>query len=279
MNKIALLDLMNLAHRAYWSYKDMKSPEGKPSGVVHGARIFMTDVFNKINPTHFIVITDAPGDTFRHEIFPDYKGTRKDKEEDFKVQLTDLYKMFTLMGIHVIECPGYEADDVIGSAVEAFKDKGEVLILSGDKDFIQLLTHPNVSLGWTDKEFIKSEGVPAKLGIQAEQMVDYLSLTGDSSDNVPGVKGVGPKRASALLSQFGSLENIYTNLAAIKSNSVLNNLAKSKDNAYLSKSLVEIQKNIQLGLTLEQIRVNKACLSAPNVLALYSSLGLRTGIL
>ena len=270
--KLAILDLMNLAHRTYHFFKDMDS------GMVHGARLFMSDVINKIKPTHFLVVTDAPGDTFRHEIFSEYKANRGPKEPDFLTQLTDLHKMFACMGIHLIECKGYEADDLVGSAVESFKNDADILILSGDKDFMQLLTYPNVTLGWTDKEPIGQEGVWAKLGIDPRQMIDYLSLMGDSSDNIPGVKGVGPKKASQLLKEFVSLDSIYSNLNSIKGKALKENLIKSKDKAYLSKSLVEIYRNIDLGLSFDDLKIDNTCLRTPSVIDLYSRLGLKTGI-
>lgn len=272
MNKLAILDLMNLAHRTYHFFKEMEG-----NGMVHGARLFMSDVINKIKPTHLLVVTDAPGDTFRHEIFSDYKANRGPKEPGFIDQLSGLYKMFDCMGINIVECKGYEADDLVGSAVESFKDKGEIVILSGDKDFMQLLIYPNVTLGWTDKAPIGRTGVQEKLNVDPGQVIDYLSLRGDSSDNIPGVKGVGPKKASQLLKQYGTLDNIYHNLHLIKGKALKENLIKSQDNAYLSRALVGIYRNIDLGLSFDELKVDSSCLKTPSVIDLYSNLGLKTG--
>ena len=149
--------------------------------------------------------------------------------------------------------------------------------MSGDKDFIQLLGHPNVTLGWTDKTPYGVEGVQTKLGIHPDQMIDYLSIVGDTADNIPGVKGVGPKKASALLAEYQTLDGVYENIPNIKGKALPANLTKAKDSAYFSKTLVEIRKDIQLGLTLDQLAVSESCLTAPAVVELYRALEFRTG--
>jgi len=268
---------MNLAHKCYWVHKELMNSKGRHTGMVFGARNFMVDVFQLIKPTHFLAVTDAPGPTFRHDMYPEYKAGRKPKDPEFLEQIPDYYDMFKRMGIHLIECKGFEADDVIGSAVRFFQDDAEVGILSSDKDFMQLLDHPNVSLGWTDKPFVGAEGVNLKLGIEANQMIDYLSLMGDAADNVPGVKGVGAKKASALLNEFGTLDGVYQNITNIKGNALPANLIKGKDNAYLSKSLVDIKTHINLGLSIDQLKVSELCLKTPEVVELYKALEFRSG--
>lgn len=277
-NKLMILDVMNLAHKCYWVHKSLMNSHGRYTGVIYGARNFMNEVMYSLKPTHFLAITDAEGPTFRHEMYPEYKANRTAKDIEFTQQIPDYYEMFRRMGINIIECQGFEADDVIGSAVKTFQDQAEVTILSGDKDFMQLLGHPNVKLGWTDTPAIGVDGVQAKFGIHPSQMIDYLSIVGDTADNVPGVKGVGPKKASALLSEFQTLDGVYANIPNIKGKALPANLAKAKDNAYLSKSLVAIRTDIQLGLTLDQLAVSPACLSTPEVVELYKHLEFRTGI-
>ena len=269
---------MNLAHKCYWVHKELKNSAGRYSGVVYGARTFMNEVMHTMNPTHFLVITDASGPTFRHEIYNQYKANRSPKDPEFLQQIPDYYDMFRRMGINVIECPGYEADDLIGSAVEIFKEQAEVYILSSDKDFMQLLGHPNVRMTWTDSPVIGVPEVEAKLGIHPSQMIDYLSMVGDSADNIPGVKGIGPKGASTLLKSFRTLDGIYANLRNVKGKATLKKLETNKAEAYMAQKLVEIRRDIGIGLTLDQLTVNTNCLLTPEVNELYKALEFRTGI-
>jgi len=276
--RLFILDMMNLAHKCYWVHKQLANSQGLHTGVMYGARNFMNEVFDNMEPTHFLAITDAEGPTFRHEMYDGYKANRTAKDYEFTMQIPYYYDMFNRMGIKTIALAGFEADDLIGSAVDFYKDQIDTFILSGDKDMNQLLGHERVKQCWTD---VNPYGVPEviiKLGIHPNQMVDYLALTGDSADNVPGVKGVGPKGAAKLLQEYKTLDGIYANIENIKAKALKKNLQENKENAILSKKLVAIRRDIGMPYTLDDLKVDRSCLSTPAVIELYKKLEFRTGI-
>lgn len=249
---VYIIDALALAHRAYWTFKDLKTSEGRLTGVVYGASRFIEHIVDTYHPECLLVATDAPGDTFRHEIYMDYKANRKPKDESFIDQLPDFYTMFEKMGVPVMSMDGYEADDIIGSIVTQ-RDDVNFTIVSGDKDFMQLIS-PNVSLlrplGHPDFELLTEESVIAKLGIRPDQVVDYLAICGDAADNIPGVKGIGPKGAEKLLKSYGDIEGIYFNLHQVVGKNY-ERLHKSVDNAKMSKKLAQIKLDLELEIDYE----------------------------
>lgn len=205
-------------------------------------------------PDYLVFCYDRKEPSFRKDLDPNYKANRTEMPDDLAPQIPYIKTVAQLMGIPGFEVERYEADDIIGAVTDfARRNHLEVVIVSGDKDFGQLI-EPGVTLYDTMKEVVyDSAGVKEKWGIEPKQVIDYLALVGDSSDNIPGVAGVGPKGAQKLLADFGTLENIYKNLDKISSASLREKLITSKDNAFLSQKLVTIAKDVPLDLSLEKL--------------------------
>ena len=204
------------------------------------------------------VAMDVGAPTFRHQMFPDYKANRTEKDKDLTSQIPDFKKFFRCLSVPTIGIAGYEADDIIGSIATQFgKDDTEVYIVSADKDFMQLVNQ-NVfmykPLKWPEFEIVDHNKVVEKYGIAPAQVVDMLAIMGDSADNVPGVHGIGEKGATKLLKSFGSLDGIYQNLHSVTGKRAIEGLTKSKKSAYLSKELVQLKNDIELGVSLEDMR-------------------------
>jgi len=242
-----LVDVSSLFFRAYYAISNhLTSPKGLPTNALYGL-LSMTDKFIKTHSAEYIVYCfDHKKPSFRKEIYSDYKANRGDMPEDLKAQIPYIKKLISFLGITMVEQEGYEADDLIGSlAVIAQKEQYKVIIVSGDKDFAQLVNH-SVSLYDPMKEHsYDKEGVCQKWGVLPEQINDYLAIVGDSSDNIPGVQGIGPKGAKKLLQEYNNLENIYNQLDNIPPK-MAEKLKNSKTNAFLSYKLARIVTDIHL---------------------------------
>ena len=207
-------------------------------------------------PEYMVFCYDRKEPSFRHEMYTEYKAHRTEMPEDLVQQMPYLKQVAGLLGIPSLEIPTYEADDLIGTLTHlGLKNKMEVYIVSGDKDFGQLIA-PGVLLYDTMKNVkYDVDGVKEKWGIRPDQFIDYLALVGDSSDNIPGVKGIGPKGAISLLDQFTSLEDIYKNIDQVSSKSVKEKLISSKENAFLSKKLATICIDCEVDQNIENYKI------------------------
>ena len=165
----------------------------------------------------FIVVFDSKGKTFRNDIYPDYKANRPEMPDELRVQIQPIHDIIKAMGIPLIKLDGYEADDIIGTLAKQAEKKGEdVLISTGDKDFAQLVSKHITLINTMTNKIMDTDGVKEKFGISAEQIIDYLTLMGDSSDNIPGVPKVGPKTAVKWLTEYNSLDCVIENAKNIK---------------------------------------------------------------
>lgn len=207
-------------------------------------------------PEYMVFCYDRKEPSFRHEMYTEYKAHRTEMPEDLVQQMPYLKQVAGLLGIPSMEIPTYEADDLIGTLTHlGLKNKMEVYIVSGDKDFGQLIA-PGVLLYDTMKNVkYDVDGVKEKWGIRPDQFIDYLALVGDSSDNIPGVKGIGPKGAISLLDQFTSLEDVYKNIDQVTSKSVKEKLISSKENAFLSKRLATICIDCDVDQNIESYKI------------------------
>lgn len=254
MKKLYLIDGMSVAFRAYYAMEQsgLANQDGLPTGAIFSFVNIITSFLEKLHPVNIAVAFDCRQPTFRHKLYPEYKANRREFPEDLGTQLPYIKDFLRLIGITCIEQPGYEADDIIGTlSVQAAQNGMEVYCLTSDKDFYQLLNESvsvlRISKNTTDLELVKVGDVKGKFGVEASQVIDYLALIGDTSDNVPGVKGVGEKTAIPLLEQFGTLENIYKNIDKIEKERVKSLLVAGKDTAILSKELVTIDTAVPLG--------------------------------
>lgn len=233
--------------RAYYAVRPLSNSKGLPTNAIYGFVSMSVKLLKDIKPDYLVYCYDQPKPSFRKEIYPEYKANRSETPEDLIPQIPYIKKLTELMGIPGIGKENYEADDVIGSLVQyGIKNKLEVVIVSGDKDFAQLV-NDKVTIFDTMKDLrYDPEAVLEKWGVRPNQFLDYLAITGDSSDNIPGVKGIGPKGAQKLLEQFGTLDGIYENINLIKTPSTKKKLEESTSMAYLSRKLAEIVKDLDL---------------------------------
>ncbi|MFL6664347.1 MAG: 5'-3' exonuclease H3TH domain-containing protein, partial [Rhizobacter sp.] len=216
---LLLVDGSSYLYRAYHALPDLRAPDGFPVGAIHGMVGMMKKLREDIPCEHAACVFDAPGRTFRDDWYGEYKATRKSMPDDLALQIAPIHEVVKLLGWPVLEVPGVEADDVIGTlACAAAKGGHKVVVSTGDKDLAQLVT-PRITLVNTmnkPPEVLDVAGVIAKFGVPPERIVDYLTLIGDSVDNVPGVDKVGPKTAAKWIAEHGSLDGVIANAAGVK---------------------------------------------------------------
>lgn len=254
MKRLFLVDVSSLFFRAFYAVRPLTSPSGVPTNAVYGFLSMISKLLKDEKPEYLVFCYDRKDPSFRKDLYTEYKANRTEMPEDLVPQIPYIKKLAEVMGIPSLEVPGFEADDLIGTLTSiGQRNKMEVFIVSGDKDFGQLI-HDHTYLYDTMKEVkIDSKGVKEKWGVPPSQFIDYLAIVGDTSDNIPGVNGLGPKGAQKLLEEFGTLENIYENLDKIKG-AAKDKLEKSKDMAFLSKKLVTIVTDVPVSNDIEEYR-------------------------
>lgn len=259
--KFVIIDAMALAYKGYFAFinRPLKTRTGEPTSAVFGFINQLFKIIEDTNPDYIAVATDSKEKTFRHKRYEKYKSSREEMPEDMVPQIKRIYEVIEAFKIPMYVKPGYEADDLIGTAVKLVADQGlEAYAITPDKDYIQLITK-DVKLvrpGKSTDEIvvIDEKKVKEDYGFNPEQMIDFLALVGDSSDDIPGVAGIGPKTAQPLIEQYGSVEGIYENLENIEKKGVRNKLEKGKENAFLSKELATIVTNVDFEFDLEKTK-------------------------
>ncbi len=253
-NKILLLDSNSLMHRAYHALPNLKSSKGLYTGAIYGFLSILLRLIKEQKPTHIAAAFDLHGPTFRHEMFKDYKATRKPMDEELRQQVEPLKQLITAMGIKIVSLQGYEGDDILGTLSKRFDD--ECIIVTGDRDSFQLVS-PTTKVFWTKKGVsdieVYDEERLLQDGFTVSQFIDYKALRGDTSDNVPGIPGVGEKTAKQLLEKYGSLDEILAHAAEIPGK-LGQNVQNGKDIAILSKELVTINCDVPVECTLDDIK-------------------------
>ena len=250
-----LIDGSSYVFRAYYGVKqELSTSSGFPTNAVHGFTNMLLKFLKEYEPEYLAVVFDSKGEVFRNEIYPEYKANRGEPPESLELQFPRIFEVVEAFSIPVVRMEGYEADDLMGT-IAAANGHGDskVVLVTGDKDFCQLVSE-NVTLIDTMKG--KSTGVSEvreKYGIGPEQMTDFFALMGDKVDNVPGVRGVGEKTASALISDYGDLDGVYGNLADMKPR-VAGLLEEHRDDAYMSRELVTIKTDVAVETGIESFR-------------------------
>ena len=260
MEKAILVDGNNLLFRSYYATaytgNFMRNSEGFPTNGLFGFVNMMNKIINEEKPTYIAVAFDV-GKTFRHEKYSEYKGGRDETPDDLKKQFPVAKKILEAMGIKYLECPGYEADDIIGTLAKMvdIDDDFIATIISSDKDLLQLISNDVEVKLLKQKDFIRMnhDTFVETYGIEPIRMVDLKGLMGDSSDNIPGVKGIGEKTALKLLQKYVSVEGVYEHIDEI-SGAVKNKLVDGKDSAFASKEIATIYKDVPLNITLKDIK-------------------------
>lgn len=263
-NPLILVDGSSYLYRAYHAFPPLTNSAGEPTGAMYGVLNMLRSLLMQYQPTHAAVVFDAKGKTFRDELFEHYKSHRPPMPDDLRAQIEPLHAMVKAMGLPLLAVSGVEADDVIGTlAREAEKAGRPVLISTGDKDMAQLVT-PNITLINTmTNTILGPEEVVTKYGVPPSLIIDFLALMGDSSDNIPGVPGVGEKTAQGLLQGLGGLDTLFAEPEKIASLSfrgaktMAAKLADHKEVAYLSYQLATIKTDVELELTCDQLEVKQ----------------------
>jgi DNA polymerase-1 len=252
--KLILIDGYGFVFRAYHSLPPLTSPQGLPVGAIYGFTNMLYKFLNAHSCDYIAVVLDSGGKNFRHELYTQYKANRPPAPEDLLPQFPIIRDVIEAFNLKALESAGLEADDLIASyAQKAAQSDMEVVIVSSDKDLMQLISD-NISLydPMRDRK-ISYEQVQEKFGVNPDKVGDILALMGDSSDNIPGVRGIGPKTAAELINQFGTLDGIYANLDQIPQAKRKQMLIEDKENAYLSKQLISLKTTTDIDL--EDLRV------------------------
>ena len=262
MSKFVLIDGHSILNRAFYGVPIFTNSEGLHTNAVFGFLNIMFKIIDSKQPDYMAVAFDVHQPTFRHEMFKDYKGTRKPMMEELREQVPVIKELLQKMNITTVELPGYEADDVIGTLSKEGEKAGmEVDVISGDRDLLQLASDhiticiPKTKKGQTTVEEYNTEGVRKLYKVTPTEFIDVKALMGDSSDNIPGVPGIGEKGATAIISQFGSIENAYDHADEISNTRNRNALLNNYEMAQMSKTLATINIQSPVEVTPEQCKL------------------------
>lgn len=252
--KLLLIDGSSFLFRAYHAVPPLSNAEGMPTNAIFGVASMLRRLISNHKTDYFAVIFDAPGGSFRNELYSEYKSHRPPMPDDLRVQIEPLHDLIRAMGLPLIMETGVEADDVIGALTHLAVDAGfQVIISTGDKDMAQLVSDQVTLENTMSNTVMDVQGVIDKFGVSPEQIIDYLALMGDSADNIPGVAKVGPKTAAKWLAQYQTLENLIANAGEIKGK-VGENLRASLDELALSKQLTTIKCDLDLPYHIDDLR-------------------------
>ena len=246
--KLYLIDGSSYIFRAFFGVRQqLSTSNGFPTNALYGFINMLQKVIRDEKPDYLVVAFDSPDKTFRHKIYPNYKANRDSPPEELSRQFPYFEPLVKAYGLSSIRRPGFEADDIIGTLAKKGQQKGlDIVIVSGDKDMMQLIS-PHIYMLDTmkNKKFMDKE-VVEKFGVQADKVVEVMGLMGDSSDHIPGVTGVGPKTAAELIRKFGSIEALYKRIDEVEKKNVKEKLERDKENAFMSRELVSIDTEMDL---------------------------------
>ena len=253
MKRLVLIDGHALLHRAYHAIPPLTTKKGELVNAVFGFTSMLLKVISDLRPSHLIVCFDRPVPTFRHKVFPQYQAQRPAMAQDLKNQIKKVKEVVKVLGAPIYEKDGYEADDLIGTL--ARQAKGEAVIVTGDRDIFQLITEKvkvyAPKRGLSDPEVFDQKKFEEKYGFEPKQLVDFKALVGDSSDNYPGVAGIGPKTAQGLIEEYGSLGKIYRRLNNLAPKTA-EKLVKDEKQARLSYRLARIETKVPIKLDVKK---------------------------
>ncbi len=260
MSKLLLIDGHSILNRAFYGLPDLTNSKGQHTNAVLGFINMVLKVIDEESPTHIVVAFDLHAPTFRHQMFSEYKGTRKGMPEELKSQVPLMKEMLKLMNVTIVEMEGFEADDIIGTlSVIGEKNGMDVTILSGDRDLLQLATDvvriklPKTKGGKTTVEEYYSKEVKNLYGVSPKEFIDMKGLMGDASDNIPGVPGIGEKTAGKIIAQYHSIEEAYAHIDEIKPEKAKNNLREYYDQAIMSKVLATIKLDVPVEIDINDL--------------------------
>lgn len=255
MKNMYLVDASNMFFRAFFAIPPLTNDKGMPTNALYGFLAMSLKLMREVKPEYLVYCFDRKEPSFRSELYTEYKAHREEMPDNLVPQVPYLKQLTELLGITNVEKAGFEADDVIGTLAHmGVQNHVNVVIVSGDKDFAQLV-RPGVSLYDTMKDVRTDvDGVKAKFGIRPDQMIDYLAMVGDTSDNVPGIRGIGPKGAQKLLHDYETLDGIYDKLSEIKGANQ-KKLTEGRDSAFMSRKLVTIVTDVPLECKFDDLKL------------------------
>ncbi|MBT8090792.1 MAG: DNA polymerase I [Gammaproteobacteria bacterium] len=274
MTDLVLIDGSSYLYRAFHALPALTNSQGEPTGALHGVLTMILKLIREEQPAHIAVVFDAPGKTFRDEIYPEYKATRPPMPDELRSQVQPILEAVKAMGLPLLCVDGVEADDVIGTLSDQGAKKGlKVLVSTGDKDLAQLVNDQVTLVNTMDSSMLDREGVKKKFDVYPEQIVDYLALVGDTSDNIPGVPKVGPKTAAKWLNLYESADGIVKHGEEIKGK-VGESLRDNVEQLQLSKDLARIRRDLDLEISINDLKAADADTDA--LRKLYSHYELRS---
>jgi DNA polymerase-1 len=245
---LVLIDASSYLYRAFYALPPLTNSKGLPTGAVHGVLNMLLKFLRDYTPEHIGVVFDAPGRTFRDDLYAEYKSHRPPMPDDMRLQIEPLHEAIEALGLPLLRISGVEADDVIGTLARRAAERSQrVLISTGDKDMAQLVDERITLINTMSGTILDRAGVKAKFDVYPEQIIDYLALVGDSSDNIPGIDKVGPKTAAKWLNAYGTLDGVLTHAAEIPGK-VGENLRAGLETLALSRRLATIRTDLELPL-------------------------------
>ena len=261
--KVLLIDGYSIVNRAFYGIRDLTNSEGLHTNAIYGFLNIFFSIYAKEQPDHVLVAFDVKQKTFRHDLYSEYKGTRKKMPDELMEQVPVLKDVLKAMHINTVELPGFEADDLIGTYARIAEGKGlQTVILSGDRDLLQLATEqvmiciPKTKAGGTEYEEYYAKDVVARYQVTPQEFIDLKALMGDASDNIPGIPGIGEKTAAAIMVQYRSLESAIEHADEIKPKKASENLKTYAEQGRLSRILAEIKCDCPVTLSLEDCKVS-----------------------
>jgi len=258
MKKLLVIDANSILNRCFYGVAPLNAPDGLPTNALYGMMNVLISQLESLKPDYVAAAYDVHHPTFRHDMFAEYKAGRHETPQELLAQFPYSKEVFEAMGCSVVECAGYEADDILGTLSAEAESEGDIesYILTGDRDSLQLIGDKTFVLLATNKETVKFDRAAffEKYGVEPEQFVDVKALMGDSSDNIPGIAGIGEKTALKLISEFGTLERIFETLPDTKHTPSLRaKLESGGQSAYLSRTLARIERHAPIGVTLSDV--------------------------
>lgn len=258
---VYLIDGSSYIFRAFFALPPLTNSSGLPTHAIYGFTSMTLKFLKTYRPDYLAVALDAGRKTFRNQLYEEYKSNRPEAPPDLVPQFPYIRKVLEAMNVSFLELAGYEADDLIATLAKHFSARGnQVVIVSGDKDLMQLVTDGIKLLDSGKDRWIGLEGVKEKFGVEPEKVIEVMGLMGDSTDNIPGVRGIGEKTAIALIQRYHSLENLFDHLHELESTGlkgiarIRKALVAGKDAAFLSRQLATVRTDVPIRLELEQLR-------------------------
>lgn len=276
--RLFLIDGSSYIFRAFFAIPQLANASGMPTNAIFGFTNMVLKLLKEHRPDYVMVALDAGRETFRHQMFPAYKGHRPEPPADLIPQLPYFRKILDALSVVFLELPGYEADDIIASLCDTMADKGcDLIVVSNDKDLMQLVTHGTRLLDGVNNRWIGSDQVQEKFGVPPERVIQVMGLMGDAVDNIPGVRGIGAKTAIHLIRQFGTLENLFSRLDEVETmplrgaSRVRKILEDSKNAAFVSRALATVKRDVPIEIALNDLRARVP--DRETVRALFNELG------